>query len=465
MSAKFIIGILLFPVISMAAAALPNANEKALGCSPKIGCEGYLPTTTGQAAVISQEESLALRLQMIKSARKNIKIQALIFTGDEAGMRVAEVLKQKRAEGVQVQVIIDGLSNPSQATQWMYYDLLNHGIDIEGYEPALLQWMNEVNVNPMIVNKRFHEKIFAVDDKLAVVGGLNIANEYFRVGKGPKGIWRDQDVIVRGKIVHDITAVFDRNYGYFKMLKGMRPDLFNPDSWRSALSGINKFVGKVFGQFPGKEKIQAKILAAEDMKIIPRYVDASMRFIQSRPRFEESYIYREYINQLNQAHSEVTIVNAYFVPGHDFTAAVRAAQARGVKITILTNSPKTNDLPQLTYVGRQFYSQLYNGNLHMYEWQGDKYGEGTIHAKFAVFDRKNSIVGSYNLDPRSEKLNSESVLVVHSARIAETLLRTVETSDLKKSEIITLEKARSFKNKDLPTIFNAALGMPLKDWL
>lgn len=466
MKAKLIVGMLLAPVLSMAVSTQSlSPQEKMLGCSPKIGCEGYLPTTQGQVAVISQEESLGLRLQMLKSARKSIKIQALIFSGDESGMRVAEILKQKRAEGVQVQVIVDGLSNPSQTAQWMLFDMLNHGIEIEGYEPALLQWMNEVNINPTIVNKRFHEKIFVVDGVSAVVGGLNIANEYFRMGTGPKGIWRDQDVIVRGEIIKDIVTVFDRNFGYFKMLKSVRPDLFNPDSWRSALSDVNKFIGKIFGNFPGKDKIEAKVLAAEDMNIKPRYVDASMRFIQSRPRFHESYIYREYINQINQAQSEVTIVNAYFVPGHDFTAAVRAAQLRGVKVTILTNSPETNDLPQLTYVGRQFYAQLFNGNLHMYEWQGKKYGEGTIHAKFAVFDRKRSIVGSYNLDPRSENLNSESALTINSTYIAEALLHTVENLDLKKSEIITLKQAEGFKNKDLPTMFNAALGMPLKDWL
>jgi hypothetical protein len=50
---------------------------------------------------------------------------------DESGLRVADVLKQKKQAGVDVKVIVDGVNNPSLQTQWMYFDLEQHGIEVE----------------------------------------------------------------------------------------------------------------------------------------------------------------------------------------------------------------------------------------------------------------------------------------------------------------------------------------------
>jgi phosphatidylserine/phosphatidylglycerophosphate/cardiolipin synthase-like enzyme len=67
-----------------------------------------------------------------------------------------------------------------------------------------------------------------------------------------------------------------------------------------------------------------------------------------------------------------------------------------------------------------------------------------MHSKFAVFDRRRSLVGSYNLDPRSEKLNSESALVVEQAELSGQLARKVLEQDLKYSRKVTPERAAEF---------------------
>ena len=48
-----------------------------------------------------------------------------------------------------------------------------------------------------------------------------------------------------------------------------------------------------------------------------------------------------------------------------------------------------------------------------------------LHGKAAVFDRKTVFVGSFNLDPRSAALDTETVFVVHSPELAEQFLRGV----------------------------------------
>ena len=136
-----------------------------------------------------------------------------MFKGDETGLRIAEILKQKKAAGLDVRVIVDAFSNPWLQTQWMYFDLKQNGIEVEGYEAIALQWLNEVPVpklvphtDPDALDKRFHEKMWIIDGEteqgVAITGGLNIGNEYFRADPDDPGrTWRDQDIVVRGVIV------------------------------------------------------------------------------------------------------------------------------------------------------------------------------------------------------------------------------------------------------------------------
>lgn len=49
-----------------------------------------------------------------------------------------------------------------------------------------------------------------------------------------------------------------------------------------------------------------------------------------------------------------------------------------------------------------------------------------MHAKAALIDGKTGIVGSYNLDPRSERLNTELALVFQDPALAEEMRKTLD---------------------------------------
>jgi putative cardiolipin synthase len=133
-------------------------------------------------------------------------------------------------------------------------------------------------------------------------------------------------------------------------------------------------------------------------------------------------------------------------------------------VIVLTNSPATNDLPELTMVGRKYYEELLavNGEpkveacgpakgLQVWEWVGhtrehEKATDGTMHAKFAVFDRQASLVGSYNLDPRSERLNSETALIFENRELSTALARLIYEHDLAYSRPISRKMAATFKD-------------------
>ena len=119
------------------------------------------------AVLPNGDDSFAVRIQALEKADTSVRIQALIFTGDESGLYIAEILKEKKARGLDVRVIVDAMSNPGVQTQWMYFDLKQHGIEVEGYETFNLQWLNEMPVTNHDAadettdpNKRYHEKMW-----------------------------------------------------------------------------------------------------------------------------------------------------------------------------------------------------------------------------------------------------------------------------------------------------------------
>ena len=460
---------------------------------PDVGLDGLFPVRSPDecevAVLRGGEDSFAARLESLKNARRSIRIQALIFKGDESGLRVAEILKQKKAEGLDVRVIVDAFSNPWLQTQWMLFDLKQNGIEVEGYEALALQWLNEVPV-PMLVphsdpdqlNKRHHEKMWIIDGEtdhgFAVTGGLNIGNEYFRTDpEHPDFYWRDQDVAVRGGIVGDMVAAFDRNFAYFVDVKKSR-GIFNTNLYWDATRKVLDRTGKVPISYETSPEIVANVAEAEARRPVLEFRGATCRFLQSRPRFKETYIQQAYVKSIERARSEVLIANAYFVPTPSIKQALEDAARRCVSVRLISNSPETNDLPEITYVGRGYYKELLAVNdtpevaacgrpeagIRIWEWIGRAPDEaartqGTMHSKFAVFDGHRSLVGSYNLDPRSERLNSETALVFDQPDLSRALRSAYLDNDLKYSREVTPEQAADFEApEDVIEKFRKLLG-------
>ena len=207
------------------------------------------------------------------------------------------------------------------------------------------------------------------------------------------------------------------------------------------------------------------------------------RFFQNRPRYGETYIEQAYLKSIKGAQKEILIGNAYFVASEAFVETVKDAARRCAKVIILTNSPETNDLPMLTIVGRDYYDDILavndepavqscdGGGVQIWEWQGRRTNateqtEGTIHAKYAVFDRSVSIVGSYNMDPRSRALNSESAIVFENEDLSGQLADNFYNNDLDFSKRITLEDTKAFTDSgDAVYQLQKEFGILLEDSL
>lgn len=449
---------------------------------PDVGLSGLFPVHGPdgcQVAVLENgEDSFAVRLEALKNSQRSIRIQALVFKGDESGLRIAEILKQKKAAGLDVRVIVDAFSNPWLQTQWMFFDLKQNGIEVEGYEAMALQWLNEIPVplltphtDPDQLDKRFHEKMWIIDGEtdhgVAITGGLNIGNEYFRANPDdPDTTWRDQDVVVRGAVVRDLVTAFDRNFDYFVSVKQSR-GVFNTNLYWDATRSVLDKTGKVPVSYTTDPKVVRNVAELEAREPQLQFHGATCRFLQNRPRLKETYIQQAYIKLIERAQHEVLVANAYFVPTPSLKKALTDAAKRCVAVRLISNSPETNDLPEITLVGRGHYSELLAVNttsevtacgnegagLRIWEWVGQAPDEttrsqGTMHSKFAVVDAERSLVGSYNLDPRSEKLNSETAIVFLQPELSKQLRDQFLGNDLKYSREVTPEQAATFESPE-----------------
>jgi phosphatidylserine/phosphatidylglycerophosphate/cardiolipin synthase-like enzyme len=423
--------------------------------------------------LINGEAAFLERLRLIDEAERSIVVQALIFKADSSGGAIADRLIARKRErpDIDIRVIVDAYANiQDYDAQMLYFELIDAGIDVQGYEPFYLEWINEIDTRDWAAgHKRYHEKYLVVDGERAIVGGMNIGDEYARVGRDPALIWRDQDVYLEGPVVSDIARAFDENYRSFRQIQARRPSIVEPDryweAWRQVHPGLRRAVTASLGR---DRTWRAAPRAALDRDALrsrrvesPLHDEVAVRFVRSRPRLGERWIDEAYRREIDRARSSIVIANAYLIPTPGIRQALIDAARRGVAITLITNSRETNDIPMINDAGRLHYRALMDASIAIYEWHAERHGEGTIHAKLAVFDEAVAIVGSYNLDPRSLALNSEDVVVIDDARIASELHQRVTEVDLRMAERVTAAQATAWSDPNLVPRFE---DMPRVPW-
>jgi putative cardiolipin synthase len=479
---------LIHPEASLEQVELSVHEAQGVGSKPVRTLE---EDSTQKIALLSDGKyALAQRLKTAEAAQSpkdSIKLQTLIFMADEAGIKISDELIKRRQMGVDVNVYVDALSsfmdvrdlNVRSNTPKMYHNMMASGIPVHGYSCSWHQLGKEiqegVKKNANIINHRAHEKLWIVNNNIAIIGGLNVGNDYFRINRAGFSYWRDQDVLVEGKeIVQDMVNIFEANVNsYNSTFKNPKSDTcFNPhDPVKDAVNYMRFYMSerKDYDLHRSRSANQDKqAYALANIKDIERDLRENTnnalvhfkplkkaRVVQQRPKIGELYIENTMIDLINNAKKEVLISNSYFIPSQEVKKALRRASQRGVDVKILTNSYETNDVPPVAVLARHNYRDLvdfnysYKGDygktkaIELYEWSGDENGDGeleqgTNHSKFMVADRRVAFVGSYNLDPRSRNINSEVGIAFEDedGELTEELAKTFIEKDLKLSKRI-----------------------------
>lgn len=330
-------------------------------------------------------DSFAARRNLIRGATHSIYMQTFIFNDDGTGWDLARELSLRAQEGIDVRVIYDGIGSLRAAPEMFDY-MRENGVQVLEYGDPVNQFWD--------LNDRWHEKHLIVDQEVSIEGGMNIANEYALGGSGRLVLsrsekaeepWRDVDVRLTGPVVQDTVNAFRRNW---ESLTGEVIALSNhPRTWTEAA-----------GTTP-------------------------VRFIQHRPDEEGDQNTRNaHLQSIRSAQDSITIENAYFLPPSDLRNALINAAHRGVKVRVMTNSRESNDIGIVSDAARYFYDDLVAAGVEIYEKSG-----GTLHSKTMTVDGTYSIVGSVNLNGRSQWRDSESMAAISSESTATTLEKRFES--------------------------------------
>ena len=325
-------------------------------------------------------ESFEARKRLILSATDSVYLQTFIFDDDATGWETARLLAQRAQEGLDVRVIFDGFGS-NRADNEIFEFMRASGVKVEEYGDPLRQFWD--------LNDRWHEKHLIVDNQIAIEGGMNIANEYALGGsgklvfsRGPEAEmgWRDLDVQVEGPVVADIAQGFYKNW--------------------EELTG------------------NAERRAPVDATVMERFEDGSqVRFVQHRPDEDGDQNTKAlYLQAIRSATDSIVIENAYFLPPAELRNALINAANRGVTVKIMTNSRETNDMGPVSDASRYYYDDLVEAGAQVFEKQ-----DATLHSKTMTVDGKFSIIGSVNLNGRSQWRDSESVVAVSSENVAYSL--------------------------------------------
>jgi cardiolipin synthase len=287
----------------------------------------------------------------IEDAKESVHLETYIFGSDLTGRTFAELLAKKARAGVRARLIYDSVGSldmdPVLETL-----MRNAGVQLLEYHPVA-PWRPR-----WAWNRRDHRKILVCDGKVGFVGGMNLSDENAPTDVGG-GDWRDAHVRVEGPAARELDLLFREVW------------FGQTGRWFESAGDPQAHAG------PSRVKIAA------NQELLKRFV-----------------IREAYVNALRAAREEVSIANAYFIPGWGTRRALAQAARRGVNARVMV--PGRSDSRAVWHAMRAQYDGLLSRGVRIYEWQG-----AMMHAKAVVVDRTWCSIGTYNLDHRSLRHNLE----------------------------------------------------------
>jgi phosphatidylserine/phosphatidylglycerophosphate/cardiolipin synthase-like enzyme len=372
--------------------------------------------------------ALKHRLRLIGSAQDSIVIQTFILSDDLIARLLLDELEQAAQRGVAVSLLVDGLLERGAE------QMLARATRVPGLEARIYNPVSSVNLIGM--NQRMHNKVMVVDSKIAVIGGRNIADEYYDADSRLNFL--DLDIAIQGPAVMDMRTSFAEYWRHGDILESkLKEELVSVRLERDrVIEAIDASLG--LGQQSLKWfEVSALAFWADppgkpDPKSNPRSLAIRLASI------------------LSTAEEELVIQSPYFVLSANAQALFRELKKRKVKLKLSTNSLASTD-NWLTYAHslRQRRIALHKLKFQIREMRpmpeelpyyvpGWLAGAGVqvehdvsipilcLHSKALVLDNQIAMIGSYNLDPRSANHNTEVGVSIWDERFAQELRGLIE---------------------------------------
>ncbi|MFZ5959767.1 cardiolipin synthase [Pseudomonas knackmussii] len=342
------------PWVDEALAARQSSRYKALKAMSALA---RMPTLANNRVrlLVNGKAAFDAMFEAIGQARKVVLVQFFILRDDALGQRLAQLLMERAANGVEVFVLYDAIG--SHALPGRYVEQLRAGgVQVQAFSTG------SGAINRFQLNFRNHRKIVVVDGATGFLGGLNVGVEYLGE-KPPLSPWRDTHVALQGPAVACLQECFAEDW--FWAARAL-PTLLVPDAFDS--DGML-------------------------CQVVP-----------SGPADKQETCSLFFVEAIHAASERVWITTPYFIPDEAVAAALRLAVLRGVDVRILL--PSRPDHRTVYAVSSLYAQDAVRAGVRVFRYQ-----PGFLHQKVMLVDRDFASVGSANLDNRSFRLNFEATLV------------------------------------------------------
>ncbi|MBA4163672.1 MAG: cardiolipin synthase B [Erythrobacter sp.] len=305
-------------------------------------------------------ERLAALLELVEQAQQTVDLAFYIYEPDAVGARVRDALVRAAARGVKVRLVVDGFGANVDAA--FFASLTSAGGDFRIFSQG---WTRHYLI-------RNHQKFLIADGKQAMLGGFNIADDYF-AGTREEG-WSDLGLVIEGPVVTDLVRWFERLYGWVSCSKA---------PWHSIRIAVRDWT-------PG---------------------NGAMQVLIGGPTLGLSSWAASLLHDLGGGR-RLDMIIAYFSPAAGFLRRIAHIARRGSARLVLAGK---SDNGATIGAARSLYKYLLKRGTKISEFSLTK-----LHTKLIVIDDV-TYLGSANFDMRSLYLNLEIMLRIDDAALAAQL--------------------------------------------
>jgi putative cardiolipin synthase len=392
---------------------------------------GWLQDRGATAAVYrldSGNDALGARVGLIDRAERTIDIQSYLIKDDISGNLVALHLADAANRGVRVRLLMDDALTDEVDSGLLSLDE-HENIEVRVFNPFPRRRSRLVSLlaNFNILNRRMHNKSFTIDNQVTIVGGRNLADEYYQTGGDSEFI--DEDLLAIGSPVDDVSDGFDDYWNSPEAIPmGAFDSLVAHSHVNVVLHEARTFVAD-HRNGPFLQNVSSRIvdelvdgsldLVAADVEVIQDRPDKVRSLVRRRPSVTSEYLQR----MVSSATKELIIISPYFVPQKQGVEFFGSLAKTGVRVVIISNSLASTNHASVHAVYARYRKPLLRHGVELYELRPrfESVSDDTtltLHSKVATVDRTVLFVGSFNLDPRSLYLNTEMGMAVRSADLA-----------------------------------------------
>jgi len=439
------------PTLSIAASPATRIGRAAarLNAGPDTAQSSVRP-------LVEAAFALDARLELMRQAQASLDVQTYQLGNDKTGRLLLRELRDAARRGVRVRLLVDdfytagmdrlllALAAEPNAEVRLFNPFVN------ARDHSATRWM-EFFGDFRRLNHRMHNKLFVADGAMAIAGGRNLADEYFLRAEGANFI--DFELLMAGPVVPEAARIFDTYWNsdvvypvaQVASAGGMAVEALKAEfdaataSDRAppppALSGTDLLgdppLGAQLADLGRVKWMRAEAHAAADSPHKALGIGSTDETLAAR-----------FHQMTASARSDVVVISPYFIPGEEGMARIREGRARGVRISVVTNSLADSDEPLVNINYNRYRVDMLKLGVNLYEVSTRqlkrnrqirdllKKARGRLHAKLALVDREWVLLGSMNLDPRSARLNTEFGVRVRSFELAQALLYAYQLDDI-----------------------------------